>query len=545
MPAVQEQSKFVAQTSVNSAIVLDNAIKQGALLVCTMAVDGPSVVPVISHSGVSWFKVDDSGSGLGGSYCEQWYAFNVSASAPQTINFTHAFANVFLQIVEYSGIIVTDPLKTSNGAQFFGATTLPVASGPGLTLGHLLMLSGSIDVFVASQHAISTLPSGHTTPPVGEAQVSSGSIRGMTSEKLLITATPEGGNVVLVDAGNTAWSYVMASFDVFPTVVTVTGVDVSVVPSEGGTEITFTGTFDLTKTYNVHVGAAGDATDPLCYAGQGRGATVTPTSATTLKCRLPILESGTVLSLFVVQDDEPLDFALLEDVLTVVEPTLSTAQFSMRRLFAPNRKVGPRNLTVFPAADPPKNLVVQSQDMTNSAWIPQALSVIDTEEDPFDGTLGFILHEDGTGPTSHNIAQDIQAETGIAAVAGQLYTVSMYVKAINRDFLSLGGQMGSKVFAQVFDVANGLVGSTVFDNDPMIIESRIKAVDLVTGWFRLEITIRPSESGIFTITHTIREGDNTNTFTGLDQDSVRVAFPAMDLYPLARAYRATGALPIT
>ncbi len=325
--------------------------------------------------------------------------------------------------------------------------------------------------------------------------------------------------------------------------VALTSVDVAVVGREGGSEITITGTgFDLEKLYNVHVGTAGDATDPACYAGQGKGINVEPTLVTQLKCRLPELTVGTVLDLFVVRTDAGGDNDALADVLTVIEAGLSTAQFSIRRQFAPNRRVGNRNFTVFPPTDAPKQFLVETDTLDISPWAFGDASAVSNPEDPFGGSNGWDLNE-GSLTQEHYIEQVIASAALI--VVGRVYTAACYVKASNRTFCSLDGDNGGDVFGQVFDLTDGVVGATQSDPQNLILGVNIKAVDLVTAWYRVSITFRASNGTDFKWRLNARDGDNLGTFAGLTQQSILMSFPSLDPYPLSRAYREAGATPIT
>ncbi len=319
----------------------------------------------------------------------------------------------------------------------------------------------------------------------------------------------------------------------------------TLVRNTGGTKLTVTGNaaaFDLSKTYRVHIGPNGDATDTACYAGAGKGDIVTPLNATTLECFLPELAVGTILDVF-VDEIGTAETGLVADALTIIEAMQSSSFFSMRRLFAPNRKVGNRTFDLFPAPDQPKDLVTQSGDLADAVWTTPQLSVVSDEEDPFGTDIGFILHEDATAASIHGISH---APLTVQSVLGRVYSLTVYAKAINRDFLTIDGGLGGSTFwTQVYDLNTGVVG-VVSDVGNVILSSSIRAVPLATNWFRLENVIRADQSGVIDYGFLLRPSNTLNpVFNGLDQDSVRVAFPAVDEYPVPRAYRATGATPIS
>ncbi len=318
---------------------------------------------------------------------------------------------------------------------------------------------------------------------------------------------------------------------------------------EGGTRFTISGNagaFDVTKTYRVHVGPNADDTDPTCYAGQGLSTAITPTNATTLECFLPDLtvSTGTIVSVFVEEIETGIP-ATIADALTIIEPNFSTAQFSMRRLFAPNRKVGNRNFTVFAAADSPKQLLRETDTLDTAPWASVDATATINAEDPFGGTNGWALDE-GSGLLEQFIEQLLNSaptpNPAPSLTAGVNYTMSCYVKASNRTFCSLDGLNGSDSFGQAFNLTTGVVGTTQSDVGGLILGVDIKVVDLVTGWFRISITFRASTTETaFRWRLNARDGDNLSSYQGLTQEAILMAFPALDVYPLPRAYREAGA----
>ncbi len=326
--------------------------------------------------------------------------------------------------------------------------------------------------------------------------------------------------------------------------ITVDSVSPAVVDSEGGRLLTVTGTgFELLKTYNVHVGAVGDATDPACYAGQGKGINITPKSVTTLECFLPPLPTGTILSVFGVQSDDSGVNDLLADPLTVIEPQQSSSIFSMRRLFAPNRAIGKRTFDLFPATESPKNLLVQSGNLGFSVWDENGLDGVDAiDDDPFGGTDGFKIAED-TSTGIHSVSQPGTVPNSVNLTAGQLYTLAVYAKADFRDWMSLTVNDGiNPANIHTFDVVNGIVGQFILGGG--FVRIRPASYAGSTGWFRVELTFRSLVTKKHDVAFGIASSASTISFTGVDEDSTRLAFPSVDEYPLARAYRATGVEPI-
>ena len=320
--------------------------------------------------------------------------------------------------------------------------------------------------------------------------------------------------------------------------ITVDSISPTVVESEGGRLLTVTGTgFELLKTYNIHVGAADDATDPACYAGAGKGINVTPKSVTSLECFLPELPTGTILDVFGVQSDDAGTNDSLADAMTVIEPQESSSRFSMRRLFAPNRRVGKRTYDLFPAVDKPNQFLLETDTLDISPWFFSDANAAISAEDPFGGTNGWELNEGSS--IDRQALEQVSSNTGLL-VAERAITMSCYVKASNRTFCSLEGQTPD--FEQTFNLTTGVVGSTQVDASNRILGVAIKTVDLATGWFRVSITFRGQGGSPFTWSLHARDGDNVNDYQGLSQQAILMAFPALDPYPLPRGYREAGSV---
>jgi len=73
----------------------------------------------------------------------------------------------------------------------------------------------------------------------------------------------------------------------------ITGVSPSLIPDDGGVELTLTGNFSLSTAYTVYLGDGADLSRP-CFPGViGGGVSATPTTSTTMKCWAPPMPPGT------------------------------------------------------------------------------------------------------------------------------------------------------------------------------------------------------------------------------------------------------------
>ena len=128
--------------------------------------------------------------------------------------------------------------------------------------------------------------------------------------------------------------------------VSITSISLSEVPLDGGYLLELTGTFELATLHEVHVGPAGDVTDPICYSGKpGQANQAFPLSTTKLRVYTPELALGDDQDVFIKQVSSALTDSLA-DVLNVVKQDHQTRVFDLRRILPPNYRLGPRNMEV-------------------------------------------------------------------------------------------------------------------------------------------------------------------------------------------------------
>lgn len=121
-------------------------------------------------------------------------------------------------------------------------------------------------------------------------------------------------------------------------------VDRTTVARDGGYRIVILGTFELDKPHRVHIGSAGDSSDPLCFSGKpGLAYNAKPFSVTELKPYTPRMEIGGPYTITVIRGDT-LETAQLVDAITAVAEDYKSAIFDLRRLLPPHYRVGPRSM---------------------------------------------------------------------------------------------------------------------------------------------------------------------------------------------------------
>jgi len=178
----------------------------------------------------------------------------------------------------------------------------------------------------------------------------------------------------------------------------------------------------------------------------------------------------------------------------------------------------------------PHNLWLQSEDF-GTGWNESAATIsTNTVANPVNGAVtADTLHEDDTGATSHYVRD---ANTLLAA---EVYTASVYVKAINRDWVFL--QLQTTVFAATTNVSYDLSTGTVGVVGSGATGGTI--TDVGDGWYRLTITATTATAGSEFFAIYLAEGDNDVTFDGLDQDSIYIFGAQVNIGATALTYTPT------
>jgi len=121
-------------------------------------------------------------------------------------------------------------------------------------------------------------------------------------------------------------------------------VDLTTVARDGGYRIVLSGTFELDKPHRVHIGSAGDSSDPLCFSGKpGQAYNAKPFSETELKPYTPRMEIGGPYTITVIRGDT-LETDQLVDAITAVPEDYKTTVFDLRKVFPPHYFMGPRSM---------------------------------------------------------------------------------------------------------------------------------------------------------------------------------------------------------
>jgi hypothetical protein len=106
---------------------------------------------------------------------------------------------------------------------------------------------------------------------------------------------------------------------------------------------------DIGQAMNVHVGLAGDFTDPQCVSGiAGQARTLYPITAQKLRCFFPMLTPGGPYNVFVRRVDMTRT-GLVAAAITVLPRMYYSSVFDIRTVLPPSYRTGPRNMDLLEA----------------------------------------------------------------------------------------------------------------------------------------------------------------------------------------------------
>jgi hypothetical protein len=131
----------------------------------------------------------------------------------------------------------------------------------------------------------------------------------------------------------------------------ITSVTPTEIPSDGGHKLEIIGSFEAGHRYHVHIGDTGTSDDPICHSGiAGQAGIVFPRKSITggdldlLTVYSPRTTPGAAPYDISVLDPDTPELNILTSAVTVVKRQFFTTVYSVRKLFSPIFKVGPRSI---------------------------------------------------------------------------------------------------------------------------------------------------------------------------------------------------------
>jgi len=153
------------------------------------------------------------------------------------------------------------------------------------------------------------------------------------------------------------------------------------------------------------------------------------------------------------------------------------------------------------------NLVVQSEDF-GTTWTAARVTVsTDQVKNPINGSLDAdVISEDGTAANSHIVYQ------GVDLVDGDSYSVSMYIRASNRQWIF--AYITTENTGLYCNAATGVAGNT----NGTLIGSGVEQIDPL--WVRCWFSFKATATATRTLQTFVAEANGDITFDGLSQTSL-------------------------
>lgn len=169
------------------------------------------------------------------------------------------------------------------------------------------------------------------------------------------------------------------------------------------------------------------------------------------------------------------------------------------------------------AVNGPKNLFRWNEEMNrNPPWTSDRVSIPSINNPSPEGSnSACVMREDAS------LANDHYTYYAPLVTYGTVYTMSCYIKAINRNWFRIRANRASTNALVDFNVANGTYGtaSNVLN---------IHIFPVVNSWYRVGITFLADNPGLPAYRYQVLAGNNVPIFDGLNQDSFYVWRPQLN-----------------
>jgi hypothetical protein len=219
-----------------------------------------------------------------------------------------------------------------------------------------------------------------------------------------------------------------------------------------------------------------------------------------------------------------------------IEPTLNLS-FALTKALDPRISFARASTARFydgrSTAKAEENLLIRSQEFDTASWFKARATVTANSTAAPDGTTTADTLTQTSGQTNGGAL----TQSGLSAVNGLSYTLSVFAKPDGKNFISVGEDLGTgSIRRTYFDVSTGAVGTTAAGHTASIAASS-------NGFYRCVITFsaNASRSGIAYIF--MADADNNTTV--VDSGGVFLWGAQLEQRSSVTAYTPTTTQPIT
>jgi hypothetical protein len=159
-----------------------------------------------------------------------------------------------------------------------------------------------------------------------------------------------------------------------------------------------------------------------------------------------------------------------------------------------------------------ENLLSNSEDASATWTVQRASVIVNQYRNVIDGNKTMdVIHEDNTPANTHRIYRSD------SATVGHTYTISLYMKPLNRTWTQIVVYDGTNYHGAYFNLsASGFVGTLYAAGDIVNIQK------ITTENYRVNVVVTITAGATTTTYVQTAAGDGAATYNGLDQDSLAI-----------------------